>query len=107
MVENDSQIFLSTSEAAKNRFSPEDRGCYFKDEMPLKYLPSKMYRYEMSNCLFEAAYEEVAQKQLLESTTRATFLVDFEEMQLYTKLPCFGIQREAYLLSWISVDLHE
>ena len=51
---------ISTSENAKRRFSPEDRGCYFKDELPLLYLPSKFYRYEMSNCLFEAAYEEVS-----------------------------------------------
>ena len=50
---------ISTSDTAKRRFSPEDRGCYFKDELPLLYLPSKYYRYEMSNCLFEAAYEEV------------------------------------------------
>ena len=28
-------------------------------ELPLKYLPSKFYRYEMSNCLFEAAYERI------------------------------------------------
>ena len=51
---------ISTSDNAKRRFSPEDRGCYFKDELPLLYLPSKFYRYEMSNCLFEAAYEEVS-----------------------------------------------
>ena len=51
---------ISTSENAKRRFSPEDRGCYFIDELPLLYLPSKFYRYEMSNCLFEAAYEEVS-----------------------------------------------
>ena len=46
-----------------SRFSPEARGCYFEGELPLKYLPSNLYRYEMSNCLFEAAYEEVSREQ--------------------------------------------
>lgn len=50
---------ITTSDSARARFTPEERGCYFKDELPLKYLPSPIYRYEMSNCLFEAAYEEV------------------------------------------------
>lgn len=54
---------ISTSESAQKRFDPEDRGCYFKDELPLEYLPSQWYRYEMSNCLFEAAYEEVIRKK--------------------------------------------
>lgn len=31
----------------------------FQGELPLKYLPSNFYRYEMSNCLFEAAYEQI------------------------------------------------
>ena len=50
---------ITTSDSARDRFTPEERGCYFEDELPLKYLPSPIYRYEMSNCLFEAAYEEV------------------------------------------------
>ena len=32
---------------------------YNLGELPLKYLPSNFYRYEMSNCLFEAAYERI------------------------------------------------
>ena len=27
-----------------------------------QYLPSKFYRYEMSNCLFESAYENILKK---------------------------------------------
>ncbi|XP_023324842.1 uncharacterized protein LOC111698676 [Eurytemora carolleeae] len=50
---------LSTSEDAVKRFNPMERGCYTEGELPLKYLPSKLYRYEMSNCLFEAAYEQI------------------------------------------------
>ena len=46
-------------QAARTRFSPEERDCYFQEELPLLFLPAKFYRYEMSNCLFEAAYEEV------------------------------------------------
>jgi hypothetical protein len=45
--------------AAISRFSPMERGCYVEGEMPLKYLPAYFYRYEMSNCLFEAAYERI------------------------------------------------
>ena len=42
------------------RFSPEQRDCYTEEEISLKYLPRDHgYRYEMSNCLFEATYEKV------------------------------------------------
>ena len=50
---------FSTTPEARDRFDPKDRGCYVEGELPLKYLPSKFYRYEMSNCLFEAAYEQI------------------------------------------------
>jgi hypothetical protein len=50
---------MSTSKEARDRFSPLERGCYVEGELPLEYLPSKFYRYEMSNCLFEAAYERI------------------------------------------------
>ena len=50
---------MSTTDEAKERFSPRERGCYVEGELPLKYLPSNFYRYEMSNCLFEAAYENI------------------------------------------------
>ena len=43
-----------------NRFTPEERDCYSEDEISLKYLPhSHGYRYEMSNCLFESAFENI------------------------------------------------
>jgi len=42
------------------RFTPEQRDCYQEHEIDLKYLPkSHGYRYEMSNCLFEAAFEKI------------------------------------------------
>ena len=53
---------FSTSPEARDRFRPRDRGCYVEGELPLKYLPSKYYRYEMSNCLFEAAYEKILEE---------------------------------------------
>ncbi|CAB4060681.1 ASICN [Lepeophtheirus salmonis] len=52
----------TTTDEAKNRFYPEERGCYFEGELYLQYLPKNFYRYEMSNCLFEAAYEEVLKR---------------------------------------------
>ena len=50
---------MATNPTAITRFSPLERGCYQEKELPLEYLPSSFYRYEMSNCLFEAAYERV------------------------------------------------
>ena len=51
-------VLYSTSNAAKTRFTPEERGCYFDHELPLTYLPAQWYRYGINNCLFEAAYEK-------------------------------------------------
>ena len=42
------------------RFTPEQRDCYREDEIDLMYLPkSHGYRYEMSNCLFEASLQQI------------------------------------------------
>ena len=51
-------ILFRTTKAAKNRFTPEERGCYFDEEINLTYLPKRLYRYDINNCLFEAAYEK-------------------------------------------------
>ena len=53
---------FTTSNAAKNRFTPDQRGCYMDHELSLTYLPNQVYRYGINNCLFEAAYEKGAQK---------------------------------------------
>jgi len=53
---------MDTTAEAKKRFTPIDRGCYVEGELPLKYLPDNFYRYEMSNCLFEAAYEKIIEE---------------------------------------------
>ena len=51
---------ISTSANAMSRFTPEERDCYSEKEISLKYLPaSHGYRYEMSNCLFESAFENI------------------------------------------------
>ena len=48
------------NEQVLTRFTPEQRDCYQEHEIDLKYLPkSHGYRYEMSNCLFEAAFERI------------------------------------------------
>ena len=46
------------SKASFCRFTPTERGCYFEGELGLKYLPVGLYRYGISNCLFEATYEK-------------------------------------------------
>jgi len=51
---------IVTSKSAMKRFSPSERDCYSEEEISLKYLPSDHgFRYEMSNCLFEAAFENI------------------------------------------------
>ena len=40
---------MDTTEDAKKRFTPIDRGCYNQGELPLKYLPSQFYRYLHTN----------------------------------------------------------
>ena len=55
-------VLYSTSNEAQTRFTPEERGCYFDHELPLTYLPTKWYRYDINNCLFEAAYEKGNEK---------------------------------------------
>ena len=57
-----SPVLYDTSDAAKGRFKPEERGCYFEGELTFKYLPQNLYRYDISNCLFEATYETVLEK---------------------------------------------
>ena len=37
-------ILRETTEQARWRFNPEDRGCYFDGELDFKYLPNTLYR---------------------------------------------------------------
>ncbi|XP_059078307.1 uncharacterized protein LOC131876825 [Tigriopus californicus] len=51
---------IETTNPCKRRFTPEKRQCYFKDEINLRHFPSTLgYRYEMSNCLYEATLQKV------------------------------------------------
>ena len=34
----------ATTDQARKRFTPEERGCYFDGELVFKYLPSSLYR---------------------------------------------------------------
>ena len=48
-VGSESQVAVATSlttttDDARNRFNPLERGCYFQGELSLKYLPTKYYR---------------------------------------------------------------
>ena len=48
-VGSESQVAVAisltiTTDDAKNRFDPIDRGCYFEGELGLKYLPRDYYR---------------------------------------------------------------
>ena len=57
-----SPVLFSTTKAALQRFKPEERGCYSEDELKFKYLPKSLYRYDISNCLFEATYEKILEE---------------------------------------------
>ena len=37
-------ILYGTTKAAQTRFTPEERGCYFDEELKFKYLPAQLYR---------------------------------------------------------------
>ena len=39
-------ILRETTEQARWRFNPEDRGCYFDGELDFKYLPNTLYRWD-------------------------------------------------------------
>lgn len=39
-----SPVLYATTDEAKRRFDPEERGCYFEGELTFKYLPSSLYR---------------------------------------------------------------
>jgi hypothetical protein len=60
-------------QAAMDRFSPQQRDCYSEGEIELKYLPRDHgYRYEMSNCLFEATFEHIL------SVNKSTYILPFK-----------------------------
>jgi hypothetical protein len=42
----------ATTEQARKRFSPEERGCYFDGELVFKYLPASLYRSEPQICIY-------------------------------------------------------
>ena len=51
---------MNTSEAVRNRFFPQQRNCYFEDEIQLLHLPQEnSFRYDISNCLFEATLQKI------------------------------------------------
>ena len=37
-------VLYKTTNAARTRFTPVERGCYFEDELKLNYLPTELYR---------------------------------------------------------------
>jgi hypothetical protein len=59
-VGSESQVAVTTTltittDEARDRFNPIERGCYFEGELSLKYLPKKFYRYtclNMRKCIF-------------------------------------------------------
>ena len=48
-----------TTMAAKQRFDPFTRDCYFDDEFESQFLSTKRYRYSETNCLLEEYYKAV------------------------------------------------
>ena len=51
---------MSTTEGARSRFNPQERQCYFEDEITLKHLPHEnSFRHDISNCFFEATLQEI------------------------------------------------
>ena len=51
-VGSESQVAVTTTlttttDEARGRFNPLERGCYFEGELSLQYLPKKFYRYSV------------------------------------------------------------
>ena len=49
-VGSESQVAVTTTlttttDEARDRFQPQERGCYFEGELSLEYLPKQFYRY--------------------------------------------------------------
>lgn len=58
-----SATVVKISEKARTRFTPEERRCWDQSEINLHHLSyDDDYRYEMTNCLFEAAMQEASQR---------------------------------------------
>ena len=54
--------YLSSAELV-SRLNSDLRDCYGEDEISLTFLPRQDgFRYEMSNCLFEATFEQILDK---------------------------------------------
>ena len=68
-----SPVLYSTTEAALQRFKPEERGCYSENELHFKYLPKSLYRYDISNCLFEVTQCANGNLNKIENTFNRTF----------------------------------
>ena len=49
---------IISAENNSKRFDPIDRQCYFEEEFQFLYLPDVDFKYQMSNCLFEALMQQ-------------------------------------------------
>ena len=56
-------ILRETTEQARWRFNPEDRGCYFDGELDFKYLPNTLYRWDPILILKKSRFDD--KKKLL------------------------------------------
>ncbi len=72
-----------------DRFPPEQRDCYSEGEIELKYLPRDHgYRYEMSNCLFEATFEHILEVWKLPAVIGGFYMIWlFSEVQMLSWIP--------------------
>ena len=52
---------VNTTEAAKRRFTPEQRNCYFDDEFDLRWTPQEGgFSYSLTNCLVGAGLSKIS-----------------------------------------------
>ena len=67
-VGSESQVAVTTTlttttDEARGRFNPLERGCYFEGELSLQYLPKKFYRYISPKISFKNISEYVNMHQ--------------------------------------------
>ena len=69
-------------------FQPINRECYLEEEFGFNYLPDYDFRYRMSNCLFEGAYEEILYRCNCTPSFHQTGIKEYPVICTGTKLKC-------------------
>ena len=81
-----------TTEDARNRFTPDERVCYFDDEFRFKYLPSELYRWAWKALFLPLRNSHLRQHTLFENHPKCRIWIlefwHFPPIFVLLKLTC-------------------